>query len=240
MRVSLRELAPVTEPADVGEVRRRLLHAGHPRIVDESEGRTTLAEHLREIRAEPASVANLDGVAQSLRQAFQKIFEYAHALDVKGRRELQEERSEPVSQLCHRTHKTFCLGFGADEVALMRHLLRKLGGEQKPIGRYFAPVLYGRAARGAVEGRIYLHGCEALDVLGEPRSGREGLGVEGSFPVRIRPAGGSQVKVLLRRLDAAGSLREKPLLPRIVHPLSKLRCYHTGPCGFMKAVPVRS
>src|SRR5215207_6112466 len=232
VRVSRRELAPVTEPADVGEVRRRLLHAGHSRIVDESEGRTTLAQHLGEIRAKPAPVTNLDGVAKSLGQAFQEIFEYAHALDVEGWRELKKERAKPVSQLRHRTHEAFGLGFGADEVSLVRHLLRKLRSEEEAVRDDLTPLLHRRAARGAVEGRVYLHGREVLRVLGEPRSGREGFGVEGSFPVRIRPAGGSQVKALLRRLDAARSLREEPLLRRIVHLPSKLRCYHTSPCGF--------
>src|SRR5215210_6950520 len=142
MSVSLRELAPVTEPADVGEVRSRLLHAGHSRIVYESEGRTTLAQHLGEIRAETAPGTNLDGIPWSLGQAFQKIFEYAHALDVEGRRELNKGRAKPVSQLCHRTHKTFCLGFGADEVSLVRHLLRKLRSEEEALRDDLTPLLH--------------------------------------------------------------------------------------------------
>src|SRR5829696_4636349 len=32
-----------------------------------------------------------------------------------------------------------------------------------------------------------------------------------------------------------GGLREKPLLRRIVHPLSTLRCYHTNPCGLYES-----
>src|SRR5215207_374610 len=49
VRVSLRELSPVTQPADVGEVSRRLLHPGHPRIVDERQGHASLSKHLGEI-----------------------------------------------------------------------------------------------------------------------------------------------------------------------------------------------
>src|SRR5215213_955037 len=114
----------------------------------------------------------------------------------------------------------------------MGDFLRKLGGEKEPVGCYLAPLLYGRAARDAVEGRVYLHGRIPLDVLGEPRSGRKRLRVEGPLPVRIRPTGGPEVQARLRWLDAARSLREEPLLRRIVHPPLKLRCYHTGPRGF--------
>ena len=39
--------APVAEPADVREVCRRLLHAGHPRIVDERQGSAVLAAGYR-------------------------------------------------------------------------------------------------------------------------------------------------------------------------------------------------
>src|SRR5919107_3856344 len=168
MSVSLRELAAVAEPADVGEVRRRLLHAGNSRIVDESEGSAVLAQQRRQVGAEPAPVAHLDGVAKSLGQAFQKVFEYAHALDFEGRRELKKERAKPVSQLCHRTYEAFGLGLGANEISLVRPLLRKLRSEEEALWDYLTPLLHRRAARGAVEGRIYLHGREALDVLGEP------------------------------------------------------------------------
>src|SRR5215203_3948019 len=109
MGVSLRELAPVAEPADVDKVCCRLLHAGHPRIVDEREGHTTLAEHLGEIGAEPVPVTNLDGVAKPSGQALQEVFEDAHALNAEGRRQLKEERAEPVPQLCHRMHEVFGL-----------------------------------------------------------------------------------------------------------------------------------
>src|SRR5215212_4519557 len=102
VRMSLRELTPVAEPAYVREIRRRLLHPGHPRIVDERQGSAALAQHLWEIGAEPASVAHLDGVAEALGQSPQEVFEYAHPFDFEGGRELQEERSEPVSQLGHR------------------------------------------------------------------------------------------------------------------------------------------
>src|SRR5918994_3770603 len=144
MSVSLRELAAVAEPADVREISGRLLHPGHPRVVDERQGHAALAEHLGQVGAEPAPVAHLDGVARSLGQALQKIFEYAHALDVEGRRELKKERAKPVSQLFHRTHEAIGLGLGADEVSLVRHLLRKFRSEKEALWDYLTPLLHRR------------------------------------------------------------------------------------------------
>ena len=94
MRMTLREFSPVAEPADVREAGRRLLHPGHPRVVDERQGGAARAAS-REIGAEPASVAHLDGVAEALRQTFQEVFEDAHTLNVEGRRKLKEEGTEP-------------------------------------------------------------------------------------------------------------------------------------------------
>src|SRR5215213_2211400 len=239
-RVPSGEFPPVTEPADVGEVRRRLVHPGHPRVVDERQGGAALSKHLGEVGAQPAPVPHLHGIAETLGQPLQEIFEDAHPLDGEGRRELEQERSQPVAEFGHRAYKTFGVGSGADQVLFVRDLLRKLGGEQETFWHDLAPVLNGGAARGAVEGRVYLHGRIPLHVLGEPRSGRKRRGIEGPLPVRVRPAGGSEVEALFRRLYAAGGLREEPLLRRIVHLPSKLRCYHRGQQGFMKALPVCS
>src|SRR5215208_4827371 len=76
MGVYLRELAPVAEPADVREIRCRLLHPGHPRVVDQGEGDAVLAQQCRQVGAEPAPVAHLDSVARPLRQGRQEILEY--------------------------------------------------------------------------------------------------------------------------------------------------------------------
>src|SRR5215212_1615888 len=170
MSVSFRELAAVAEPADVSEVCCRLLHPGHPRVVDQGEGDVVLAQQCRQVGAEPAPVAHLDSVARPLRQGRQEILEHPHTLYGEGRRKLEEQGTEPIFEGLHGVDEGFGLAAGIDEVFLVRYLLRKLGGEQEPIGRYLAPVLYGRAARRTVESRIYLHSREALDILGEPRS----------------------------------------------------------------------
>ncbi|HEX6710731.1 MAG TPA: hypothetical protein VF068_10425, partial [Rubrobacter sp.] len=65
----------------VGEVSRRLLY---PRVVDEHESDTVLAQHLGKIRGEPATVTNLNSIPWSLGQAFQEVFEDAHPLDGEG------------------------------------------------------------------------------------------------------------------------------------------------------------
>jgi hypothetical protein len=80
-------------------------------------------EHLREIRAKPAPVAHLDGVAEALGQTFKEVFEDAHPFDVEGRRELQEERSEPVCKLGHCVDKALRLGLGTDQVLFAGDLL---------------------------------------------------------------------------------------------------------------------
>jgi hypothetical protein len=87
------KIPPVAEPADVGEVRRGLVHPGHLWVVDECQSRAALAEHLGEIRTEPAPVAHLDGEAEALGQTFEEVFEDTHSFDFEGWRELQEEWS---------------------------------------------------------------------------------------------------------------------------------------------------
>src|SRR5215218_8738079 len=172
MRVPRGELPPVAEPADVGEVRRSLRHPWHPRVVDERQGDTAFAEHLGQVRAEPAPVAHLDRVPEIGRQAFQEIFEHAHSFDGERRRELYEERAEPVAEFGHRPYEVLGLAFGANQVLIVCDFLRKLGSEEKTLRYDLTPLLHGRAARGAVEGRVYLHGRVPLDVLGEPRTSR--------------------------------------------------------------------
>src|ERR671915_579284 len=133
MSVSLRELAAVAEPADVGEVRRRLLHAGHSGVVDQGEGYAVLAQKRRQIRAEPTPVPHLDGVAGLLRQGRQEILEHTHPLYGEGRRKLEEERTEPVFESLHGVDEAFDLASGIDEVPLVGHLLRTLRREQEAL-----------------------------------------------------------------------------------------------------------
>src|SRR5918998_3619816 len=146
------ELAPVAEPADVDEVCSRLLHTRHPRIVDEREGHTTLAEHLGEIGAEPAPVANLDSVARPLRQGRQEILEHPHPLYGEVRRKLEEQGAEPIFEGLHGVDEAFGLTADIDEVALMRHFLRKLSSQEKSTRRDIPPPLYGCPSGSAVEG----------------------------------------------------------------------------------------
>ena len=56
------KLAAIPESANVGEACGRFFKPGHPRVVDEGEGRPMLAQHFREVRVEPAPVAHFDGV----------------------------------------------------------------------------------------------------------------------------------------------------------------------------------
>src|SRR5215208_6367350 len=126
MGVSLGKLPPVAEPADVGEICRRLFHPRHPRVVDERQGHAPFAEHLGEVRAEPAPVPYRDSVPEARWKPLDGVFADAHPLDGKGWRELQEEWAKPVSQFIHRAYEAFGLGFRADEVSLVRHLLWKL------------------------------------------------------------------------------------------------------------------
>src|SRR5919112_4581445 len=172
MGVPRGELPPVAEPADVGEVRRCLLHCGHPRVGDERQGDAVLAEHLSEVRAEPAPVPHLDGVPEVPGKVFEEVFEDAYSFGSERRRQLYEERAEFVAEIGHRPYEVLGFAFGIDQVLIVGDLLRKLGGEEKSLGRDLAPLLYGRAAGGAVEGRVYLDGREPLDVLGEPRTRR--------------------------------------------------------------------
>src|SRR5215208_4455860 len=115
MRVVRGKLSPVAGPADVDEVRGRLFHAGHPGVVDQGEGDAVLVQQFWQVGAEPAPVAHLDGVARSLRQDRQEIFEDAHAFDRERWRELQQERAEPVAEEAHRLDKGMGGFFGAHQ-----------------------------------------------------------------------------------------------------------------------------
>src|SRR5215208_4509762 len=123
MSVYLRELAPVTEPADVGEVGCRLLHTGHPGVVNQGEGDAVLAQKRRQIGTEPATVAHLDSVARPLRQGRQEILEHPHTLYGEGRRKLEEQGTEPIFEGLHGVHEAFYFAAGIDEVSLVRNLL---------------------------------------------------------------------------------------------------------------------
>src|SRR5215212_554087 len=197
MSVSFRELAAVAEPADVSEVCCRLLHPGHPRVVDQGEGDAVLAQQRRQIRAEPAPVAHLDSVARPLRQGRQEILEHPHPLYGKGRRKLEEKGTEPIFEGLHSVDEAFGLAAGIDEVSLVRHLLRKLRSEEEALRGDLTPLLHRRAARGAVEGRVYLDGRVVLRVLGEPGASRKTLRVQSALPVGVGPAGGPEVKAWL-------------------------------------------
>src|SRR5215216_2611551 len=70
------KLAAVAEPADVRKIGRRLLHSGHARVIYQRERGAVFAEHGHQVRAEPAAVAHLDGVAEALRQVGQEVLQY--------------------------------------------------------------------------------------------------------------------------------------------------------------------
>src|ERR671911_2987042 len=131
MGVSLRELAAIAEPADVGEVCCRLLQPGHPRVVHQGESHPALAQQLGEIGADPAPVVYLDGVPRSLGQFPQESAQDLHALDGEVRRELKEQGTEPVFEGLHGADKAFGLAAAIKEVSLMRQLLRKFCREEK-------------------------------------------------------------------------------------------------------------
>src|SRR5215218_7219059 len=73
--------------------------------------------------AEPAPVAHLDCVPEIGRQTFQEIFEHAHSFDGERRRELYEERAEPVAEFGHRPYEVLGLAFGANQVLIVCDLL---------------------------------------------------------------------------------------------------------------------
>src|ERR671921_2349784 len=126
MGVPRGKLAAIAEPADVAEVRGRLLQSGHPRVVYQCERRPALAQQLGEVRADPTPVAYLNGVSRSLGQFPQEGIEDLHALDGKVRRELEEQGTEPVFEDLHGADEAFGLAAAINEVPLMRQLLRKL------------------------------------------------------------------------------------------------------------------
>src|SRR5829696_7987634 len=127
------ELAAVSEPADVGEVRCRLLQTGHPRVVHQGESRPALAQQLGEVGAYPTSVTYFDGVPWSLGQFPQEGAQDLHALDGEARRELEEQGTEPVFEKLHGADEAFGLAAAITEVPLVGQLLRKLSGKEEAL-----------------------------------------------------------------------------------------------------------
>src|ERR671915_461544 len=126
MGVPRGELAAGAWAAVGGEVCCRLLHAGHPGVVHQGESHPALAQQLGEVRANPTSVAYLDGIPWSLGQFPQEILQDAHALDGEVRRKLEEQGTEPVFEGLHGVDEAFGLAAAINEVPLMRYLQRKL------------------------------------------------------------------------------------------------------------------
>jgi len=89
MSVPRRKLAAIPEPADIDEVRGRLLQPGHPRLIHQGESRPALTQQLEEVGANPTPMVYLDGVPWSVGQFPQESIQDLHALDGKVRRELE-------------------------------------------------------------------------------------------------------------------------------------------------------
>src|SRR5918998_926583 len=99
---------------------------------------------------------DLGGVTKTLRQALQEVFEHAHPLDGKGRRKLQKEGPEPVTELGHGAQEFSGHGFGAHQVVFVGDLLGVLYTIHKLAHSYrrgregmsIAPSSYREAAQG--------------------------------------------------------------------------------------------
>ena len=63
-------------------------------------------------------MAHLDRVPKALWQTGKEVFEYAHPFDVERRRELYEERTDPVAEFGHRAYEALRLGFGVYQVVV--------------------------------------------------------------------------------------------------------------------------
>ncbi len=123
----------------------------------------------------------------------------------------------------------------ADQVLLVRDLLRELCGEEEACGDYLAPPIDGGAAGRPVERRVYLDRGVVVSVLGKAGGGRGALGIERAVPVRVGPARGPEVQPRLRRRDTSGGLCEEALLLRGRRcPSQEEGCYHSRAYQDMK------
>jgi hypothetical protein len=109
------------------------------------------------------------------------------------------ESGETTVEITYRFGPPNALGEEDGFAGNLQNSLRELGGEEEAFRDDLTPLLHRRAARGAVERRVYLDGRVVLCVLGESRRGREAFRVEGAFPVRVGPARRSEVKARLGR-----------------------------------------
>src|SRR5918998_2767743 len=123
MRVAGGELATVSQPGNVGEVRGGLFEPGHPRVIYEGMGRPMLAQQVGEVGAEPAPVAHLDGVEGAFGKLAQERLQSAHALDRETGRELEKQGAKPVVEALHRADEALGGFFAADQALFVRDLL---------------------------------------------------------------------------------------------------------------------
>ena len=158
-----------------------------------------LPEQLAQLRREPAVVAGLDRETGPALEGADRALE-AVEIDLQARRELEQDRPEPVTEDRGPLHQVVDRPLRLLEAADVAEVPTRLDREPKVVRHRVAPPLEGVGRRHPIERDVQLDRLEVLGVVREPVAGLEEPRIERPAPVAIVEPG---------RADEQGHRRER-------------------------------